>query len=299
LWIVAVEATLPNFGKQERARTPDEERLRQERAEEIAAASREAELRLPGLKYLNSDGNWVKYEEWEGWRRPEISENDPGMSLLGAIRQIVAQGLDGERLLVLFARASRASRGDRGKRLGFHVHNTHAEAKMAYESAVSIFRQAAVQNLIEAEGFTEATNERSSITPAQWKDWEIDGWRNRLIDPADSTRTITNVWIKNKTSVLHLREAVANVTKPHKHDGTRSKANAKKQCKAWLIDLMSSSPKCRPKIKEEYLKEAQAAFCVTERQFILAYAEAVEETGSEWSRHGRPKKSGQKNPRTN
>jgi hypothetical protein len=285
--------------KQERVRTPDEQQLWPEREEEIAASSPEAELCLPRLKLINSDGRAVEPADWEGRRsRPlKIPDDDCGVSLLGAIRRIIAKGHDGDRLSALFA-----------KKLAIHIYNTHAEARDAYDNSVDILRQGGAQNLIEADGFHEDTGTRSSITQGDWQTWEIDGWRNRLIDPADGTRTITNVWIKNVTSIARLRESVANATKPHydpvvanKHDGSRSSANAKKQCQAWLVKLMKISPNYQPKVKGEYQKEAQALFKgLSGRMFIDAWAFALKKTeATGWSRPGRPKKTPHLNPRTN
>ena len=89
--------------KQERSR------LWLEREEEIAAASRKAALRLPGLKLINSDGKAMEPADWEGRRPRKMPDNDCGVSLLGAIRRIVAKGHDGERLLAQFAKKARFS----------------------------------------------------------------------------------------------------------------------------------------------------------------------------------------------
>jgi hypothetical protein len=80
VWVVAVEATLSDHSKkQERARA-EKEQLRAEREEEIASDK----LRLSRLK-LPAD--------WEG-RPHKIPDNDGGVSLLRAIRRIVAKGCE-------------------------------------------------------------------------------------------------------------------------------------------------------------------------------------------------------------
>jgi hypothetical protein len=287
-----------NSEKQERARTPEEQRLWQEREEEIAAFTREAELRRPRLKFINSDGRAVDRADWEGRAKPEIPKNDLGMSLLGAFRQIVAQALDGDRLVALFRH-----------KLAFHIRGAAAQ-----DSACNMLKQGGAQNLFEAEGFREEIGRESSIaqtatsskvrelsliTPAEWQTWKIDVWRQRLVDPT-GTRMISNVWIKDRTAVAHLRETIASVMKPqdiaNKHDGSKPKASAKTRCKASLVNLMFISPNKKPKSKAEFQLEAKSLFGTSERQFLEAWNEAVEETGAkEWSAPGRPPK----NPRTN
>ena len=63
---------MPSDSEKHERRTPDEQRLWQE---EIAAFSREAELRLCSLKFINSDGKAVAPADWEGRQPPKLPDN--------------------------------------------------------------------------------------------------------------------------------------------------------------------------------------------------------------------------------
>ena len=61
------------------------------------------------------------------------------------------------------------------------------------------------------------------------------------------------------------------------------------ECKSWLVEQMQSGPRLGK--KEDYLKEAQQRFRVSQRGFYRAWTAAIADTGSDWDRHGRPRKS--------
>jgi len=75
------------------------------------------------------------------------------------------------------------------------------------------------------------------------------------------------------------------------------KQNEKKptNCRGWLAEQMRASPELRPMRKSEYLSMAQKKFTgLSERSFDRAWGVAIHDTGSQWGRHGAPRK----NPRT-
>ena len=227
LWVVAVEATLSDHSaKQERARTPDEQRLLREREEEIAAASSEAELRRPRLKFINSDGRAVDRADWEGRRPSPMPDETPGLisdeaegsdrnnqwgSLLDAVRLIIAQSADGERLSRLVIDEPS---------LAFLYRNKYAEVRTAFEHAVSKIEEWLKQGLVEGEGFHEDTGTRSSITQREWQSRVIKICENRLINPLRGTRetypwiTDIEIHLEKVVGLANSQQAVAKVTEP-------------------------------------------------------------------------------------
>jgi hypothetical protein len=69
-------------------------------------------------------------------------------------------------------------------------------------------------------------------------------------------------------------------------------AKAKLECKRWLMEQMRQSPLERTKPKNEYKKEAIKRFSkLTERQFVAAWGDAIEESCTpNWGKAGRPKR---------
>jgi hypothetical protein len=64
-------------------------------------------------------------------------------------------------------------------------------------------------------------------------------------------------------------------------------------CKEWLLAEMAASPDRKPKPKEAYRTEAQARWGtrVSKEAFERAWAVALGETGANWGKAGRPRKS--------
>jgi hypothetical protein len=80
---------------------------------------------------------------------------------------------------------------------------------------------------------------------------------------------------------------------------TAQTAGAETKCLRWLKEQMEASPKIRPMARAKYLQTAmQKSPKLSKRAFERAWRRAIEQTGSEWGKSGRPKKSPHQNPRT-
>lgn len=68
-------------------------------------------------------------------------------------------------------------------------------------------------------------------------------------------------------------------------------------CFEWLLREMRASPNEKGKDKDQWFHDAKIRYGISRRQFDVAWAAAVKETDSNWSKHGAPKKSSRKSPR--
>jgi hypothetical protein len=135
--------------------------------------------------------------------------NNQWGSLLDAVRLIIAQSPDGERLSKFVVNEPN---------LAFNLYNKYAEARKAFEHAVSKIEEWLKQGLVEGDGFHADTRTRSSVTQREWQSRVIKIWENRLINPLRGTTEtypwITDVEINLKNVTQILQEPIADVTEP-------------------------------------------------------------------------------------
>lgn len=71
-----------------------------------------------------------------------------------------------------------------------------------------------------------------------------------------------------------------------------SASNVEQACYRWLLQLMQASPLEKPKSLGAFRKEARKLFPrLMERQFLRVWARANADSGAQWSKAGRPRKS--------
>ncbi len=106
---------------------------------------------------------------------------------------------------------------------------------------------------------------------------EVEGWRHEFF-----FGDVTLDFPKLRASLSDENESLPSPAE------RRAKGTIKQErlCEGWLVDLMQGgTPPEMP--KDDYLKEAQERFAVSQRGFVRAWANAVKESGnSDWSKPG-------------
>jgi hypothetical protein len=70
-----------------------------------------------------------------------------------------------------------------------------------------------------------------------------------------------------------------------------------RNCEKWLVEQMRHSPHSSPRPRNDFLAEAKNLFpTLANRQFDRAWGKAISETGADWSRPGKRKKSPHQSP---
>jgi hypothetical protein len=146
---------------------------------------------------------------------------------------------------------------------------------------------AAVAGKLITVGRDVAGGDMSQPFPASY--WHTENWRWRFrlcrTNPAEpfAARADGSKWIFVERRSLD--EFIRELQPP----APSSTIKGKTDCKNWLRAQMAASPERKRKPKRDYLREAKELFAVSKQSFNRAWAEAQNETGSVWSKPGRPK----------
>jgi hypothetical protein len=123
---------------------------------------------------------------------------------------------------------------------------------------------------------------------------DIERWRNGY--PETENRLVKECLRLSTPEGLAVILPQKPAAKAIKYDGSKSNNGVKKHCFEWLVGEMEKSPQFRPRLKADYLKEAQTRFKgLSKRSFEALWSAAVNSAGSNWNLPGRPRV---KNPRT-
>jgi hypothetical protein len=90
--------------------------------------------------------------------------------------------------------------------------------------------------------------------------------------------------------VIIPREDVLRLWSAPRSPRVQAKSNSIRLCQMWLIGEMRASPKRRPHTKDWFRNEAKRLFSrITDNAFDQIWRQALQETGAEWGRAGRPR----------
>ena len=141
-------------------------------------------------------------------------------------------------------------------------------------------RKELVSEALQAEGSPGSPNAVPiPIRADAWRLAQVCSWEHSTIALPGGPSRFFNVRIFPPPEKAADRHCIA-------------RADAETACREWLIALMDSSLKQRPKPKAHYQREALSEFeGLSIRSFHRAWDAAIAKTHSHWDRPGAPKKS--------